>query len=108
MNPLLAAMACVLIGCVQTQRVTLVAETDPDAHACFKACAGSASCARACPGVIVEDGDCEGRNERPCTSDGEVNSIGRTMVVTGLGALAIAGLMYVAMSAFTPTIGEAR
>jgi hypothetical protein len=100
----LAAIACVLTGCVQTQRVTLVAGTDPDADACFKACEGSSSCARACPGVAVEDGDCQGRSERTCVSGGEVNSGARTVVVLGLGALAFAGFMYLAESVFTPTI----
>jgi hypothetical protein len=100
----LAAMACVLTGCVHTQRVTLVAETDPDADTCFKACEGSSSCARACPGVTVEDGDCQGRSERTCVSGGEVNSAETTMVVVGLGVLAIAGFMALSASLFTPAI----
>jgi hypothetical protein len=100
----LATMACVLTGCVHTQRVTLVAGRDPDADACFKACEGSPSCARACPGVAVEDGDCQGRSERTCVSDGEVNSAETTMVVVGLGVLAIAGFVALSMSLFTPAI----
>jgi len=99
----LAAIACVLSGCVHTQRVALVARTDPDADACFKACEGSSSCARACPGVTVEDGDCEGRSERTCVSGGEVNGVATTAVVVGLGVLAIAGLMSLSMSVLTPT-----
>ena len=100
----LATVACVLTGCVHTQRVTLVAGTDPDADACFKACDGSSSCARACPGVTVEDGDCEGRSQRTCVSGREVNGAGTTVVVVGLGVLAIAGLMSLSMSLLTPAI----
>lgn len=101
----LAVIACVLIGCVYTQRVTLVAETDPDAATCFKACDGSASCARACPGVSVEDGDCQDRSGRPCVSDGEINGAARTAVVVGLGSLAMVGAMYLLFAAFTPSFG---
>jgi hypothetical protein len=100
----LATMACVLTGCFHTQRVTLVAGRDPDADACFKACEGASSCARACPGVTVEDGDCQGRSERTCVSDGEVNTAETTMVVVGLGVLAIAGFMALSASLFTPAI----
>ncbi len=100
----LVAIACVLIGCVQTQRVTLVAGTDPDAAACFEVCEGSSSCARACPGVIVEDGDCQGRSQRTCVAGREVDGVGTTALVVGLGVLAIAGLMSLTMSVLTPTI----
>ena len=104
----LAVIACVLVGCVQTQHVTLVAANDPDADACFNACNGSASCARACPGVTVEDGDCWGQNGRRCVSGGEVNGPATTATVVGLGSLAIVGLMYLMEAALTPSFGGTR
>jgi hypothetical protein len=101
-------IACVLIGCIQTRHVTLVAESDPDADACFNACKGSASCARACPGVSVEDGDCQGRSGRTCISGGEVNGARTTATVVVLGSLAMVGLEYLILSALTPSFAVAR
>jgi len=105
MKPLLAlAMACVLTACASPQRVTLVAGNDPDAAACFEACAGSASCARACPGVTVEDGECQRRDPRACVSGSEVSGAKTTAVVVVLGTLATVGLMSLMFAALTPTI----
>jgi len=105
MKALLAfAMACLLSACVYTQRVTLVAENDPDAAACFKACEGAASCARACPGILVEDGACERRDSRTCVSGSEVSGAGTTAVIVVLGTLAAVGLMSLTLAALTPAI----
>ena len=102
MKPLLA-LVCVLSACVYTQRVTLVAKNDPDADACFTACKGSETCARACPGVTVEDGDCQ-RSQRACVSGSEVSGVATTATVVGLATLAVVGLMSLTLAAFTPNL----
>jgi hypothetical protein len=101
---LVVLAACVVTACFHTQRVTLVAVNDRDADACFQACGGSSSCSRACPGVIVEDGECHAGSERLCVSSREVNSAGVMVAVVGVGVLAIAGLMFMAESLLTPNI----
>jgi hypothetical protein len=81
----LLAAICVLAACVRTQHVTVVTPQDPDAQACFSACRATGdalTCARACPGVEVMNGDCAA-HEQECVSGTEIDG-GRTTLLVSL------------------------